>query len=78
MAGLCFDTHNHVNDGLYGAHLFGAGVICSCEVLSVILVCGDDRQSGLLGMKQLDELEKNDCSFKCLYFSRNLKWIIMS
>lgn len=55
MAGLCFDTHDHVNDGLYGAHLFGAGVICSCEVLSVILVCGDDRQSGLLGMKQLDE-----------------------
>lgn len=58
MARLCYDTHDHVNDAPYGAHLRGAGVICSCEVLSVILVCGDDGQSGVLGMKQSKELQK--------------------
>lgn len=41
-------TYDHLNDGADGSHLGGPGVICSCEVLSVVLVCGDERQPGVL------------------------------
>lgn len=55
VARLCPDTHDNVNDVPYGCHLRAEGFICSGEVLSEILVCGDDRQSGLLEIKQLNK-----------------------
>lgn len=42
------DTYDHVNDGVDGSHLGGLGVVCSGEVLSVVLVRGDERQPGVL------------------------------
>jgi len=48
---LCYGTHNHVDDGVYRAQLCGAGVVCSGEVLSVVHICGNDRQSGVLGRR---------------------------
>lgn len=42
------ETYNHVNDGADCSHLGGSGVICSCEVLPVVAVCGDERQPGVL------------------------------
>lgn len=42
------ETYNHVNDGADGSHLGGSGVICGCEVLPVVVVCGDERQPGVL------------------------------
>lgn len=42
------ETYNHFNDGADGSHLGGPGVICSCEVLSIVVVGGDERQPGVL------------------------------
>lgn len=41
-------TYNNVNDGSDGSHLSGPGVIGGSEILSVILVCGDQGQPGVL------------------------------
>lgn len=43
------ETYDHLNDGADGSHLGGPGVICSCEVLPIVVVCGDERQPGVLG-----------------------------
>lgn len=42
------NPYNDVNDGSNGFDLGGSGVICSREVLPVVVVCGDDRQPGVL------------------------------
>lgn len=43
-------TYDHIDDRANGSHLAvdGSGVVCSREVLSVALVCGDERQPGVL------------------------------
>ena len=41
-------TYYHIDDGANGPHLGRPGVISGREVLSVALVRGDDRQSGIL------------------------------
>lgn len=47
-------TYDHFNDGFNGSHLGGPGVVCGREVLSVMLVCGDERQPSVL-RKQSDK-----------------------
>lgn len=42
------DTYDHVDNGMDGSDLGGPGVVCSGEVLSVVLVRGDQRQPGVL------------------------------
>ena len=41
-------TYDHIDDGADGPHLGRPGVISGREVLSVVLVRSDDRQSGIL------------------------------
>lgn len=56
VVGLCYDTHNHVDDVVYSAHLRWAGVVCSGEVLSVAHICGNDRESGVLRRRKFKEM----------------------
>lgn len=36
------DTYNHIDDASNGLDLVGSGINCCGEVLSVILVCGQE------------------------------------
>lgn len=40
-----YDDIDHVPDGV---HVCGSASVCSCEVLSVGLICGDERQTSVL------------------------------
>lgn len=42
------DTYDNVDDGMDGSHLGGPGVVCSREVLSVVMISGDQGQPGVL------------------------------
>lgn len=43
-------TYNDVNDGVNSGELTGGVtvLVSSSEVLTVVFICGDDRQSGIL------------------------------